>query len=65
MEFLSDTEGRERYARALRGKRTYAPKPPKEKNIALIGAMTLAAGFIAGFSFEGELMRIPSCGTLL
>ncbi len=41
------------YARALRGQRAYGPKPPKGKNISVIGALTLAAGFMAGFSFEG------------
>ncbi len=41
------------YARALRGQRAYGPKPPRGKNISVIGAMSLVAGFMAGFSFEG------------
>ena len=45
------------YARALGGQRAYGPKPAKGQNISVIGALTLSAGFIAGFSFEGGTNR--------
>ena len=43
----------EMYARSLRGQRAYGKQPPKGKNITIIGAMSLASGFMAGLSFEG------------
>lgn len=42
------------YARSTKGHRAYAQKAPKNgKNVSIIGAITLMAGWIAGFSFEG------------
>ena len=42
------------YARSEKGKRAYSQKAPKKgKNISIIGAITLTAGWLAGFSFEG------------
>ncbi|MEM9218319.1 MAG: IS630 family transposase [Cyanobacteria bacterium P01_F01_bin.150] len=44
----------EQDARSLKGHRAYGEKPAKGRNVSLlIGAMTLVAGFTAGFSFEG------------
>ena len=44
----------ELYARSLRGQRAYAKQPAKKGgNLSLIGAMTLTAGWMAGFSFLG------------
>lgn len=44
------------YARAIRGQRAYGKQPKAVgKNITLLGAMTLAAGFLEGLSFEGGL----------
>lgn len=42
------------YARSLRGQRAYAQQPKgRGKNISLIGAMSLKAGFVEGLSFTG------------
>lgn len=42
------------YGRALKGQRAYGKQPKASgKNVSIIGVMTLAAGFLAGLSFEG------------
>jgi transposase len=42
------------YARSAKGDRAYSKKPAqKGKNVSIIGVITLAMGWIAGFSFEG------------
>ena len=44
------------YGRALKGQRAYGKRPKaKGKNISLLGAMTLAEGFLGGLSLEGGI----------
>ena len=44
------------YARAQRGQRAYAEQPKgRGKNLSIVGAMSLKAGFLEGMSFTGGL----------
>lgn len=45
-----------RYGRAPRGQRAYAQQPKgRGKNLSIVGAMSLKAGFLEGISFTGGL----------
>ncbi|NEQ47049.1 MAG: IS630 family transposase [Leptolyngbya sp. SIOISBB] len=44
------------YARAQRGQRAYAQQPKgRGKNLTILGAMSLKAGFLEGLSFSGGM----------